>query len=128
VRDGGIRPWRASTSCHTRSRTLLRASMIRVSAASSISFNDRHIVRIDATWPEHPALACPTTSSPRTSTQEDLRPRQRSRQAAGQTGRAGQRARYHVPNDRGVVLRDVAVSIAGGAQNLAGAAVLRDHR
>lgn len=38
-------------------------------------------------------------------------------------------SRPEVTHDRGAVLRDVAVSIAGGAQNLAGTAVLRDqHR
>jgi len=36
-------------------------------------------------------------------------------------------SRPEVLHDRGVVLRDVAVSIAGGAQNLAGTAVLRDQ-
>ena len=36
-------------------------------------------------------------------------------------------SRPEVIHDRGVVLRDVAVSIAGGAQNLSGAAVLRDQ-
>ena len=36
-------------------------------------------------------------------------------------------SRPEVLRDRGVVLRDVAVSIAGGAQNLAGTAVLRDQ-
>jgi hypothetical protein len=35
-------------------------------------------------------------------------------------------SRPEVLHDRGVVLRGVAVSIAGGAQNLAGTAVLRD--
>jgi len=35
--------------------------------------------------------------------------------------------RPEVIHDRGAVLRDVAVSIAGGAQNLAGTAVLRDQ-
>jgi hypothetical protein len=37
-------------------------------------------------------------------------------------------SRPEVTHDRGAVLRDVAVSIAGGAQNLAGTAVLRDQR
>lgn len=37
-------------------------------------------------------------------------------------------SRPEVFHDRGAVLREVAVSIAGGAQNLAGAAVLRDQR
>lgn len=36
-------------------------------------------------------------------------------------------SRPEVTHDRGAVLRDVAVSIAGGAQNLAGTAVLRDQ-
>jgi len=36
-------------------------------------------------------------------------------------------SRPEVLHDRGAVLRDVAVSIAGGAQNLAGTAVLRDQ-
>jgi len=36
-------------------------------------------------------------------------------------------SRPEVFHDRGVVLRDVAVSIAGGGQNLAGTAVLRDQ-
>jgi Transposase DDE domain group 1 len=36
-------------------------------------------------------------------------------------------SRPEVLHDRGVVLRDVAVSIAGGGQNLAGTAVLRDQ-
>jgi hypothetical protein len=36
-------------------------------------------------------------------------------------------SRPEVLHDRGVVLRDVAVSIASGAQNLAGTAVLRDQ-
>ena len=36
-------------------------------------------------------------------------------------------SRPEVLHDRGVVLRDVAVSIAGGAENLAGTAVLRDQ-
>lgn len=36
-------------------------------------------------------------------------------------------SRPEVIHDRGAVLRDVAVSIAGGAQNLAGTAVLRDR-
>jgi hypothetical protein len=36
-------------------------------------------------------------------------------------------SRPEVIHDRGAVLRDVAVSIAGGAQNLAGTAVLRDQ-
>lgn len=36
-------------------------------------------------------------------------------------------SRPEVLHDRGVVLRDVAVSIAGGAQNLAGTTVLRDQ-
>ena len=37
-------------------------------------------------------------------------------------------SRPEVLHDRGAVLRDVAVSIAGGAQNLAGTAVLADQR
>src|SRR6201997_3948349 len=37
-------------------------------------------------------------------------------------------SRPEVLHDRGAVLRDVAVSIAGGAQNLAGTAVLRDQQ
>lgn len=37
-------------------------------------------------------------------------------------------SRPEVIHDRGAVLRDVAVSIASGAQNLAGTAVLRDQR
>jgi hypothetical protein len=36
-------------------------------------------------------------------------------------------SRPEVTHDRGAVLRDVAVSIAGGAENLAGTAVLRDQ-
>lgn len=36
-------------------------------------------------------------------------------------------SRPEVTHDRGAVMRDVAVSIAGGAQNLAGTAVLRDQ-
>ena len=36
-------------------------------------------------------------------------------------------SRPEVLHDRGAVLRDVAVSIAGGAENLAGTAVLRDQ-
>jgi hypothetical protein len=36
-------------------------------------------------------------------------------------------SRPEVTHDRGAVLRDVALSIAGGAQNLAGTAVLRDQ-
>ena len=37
-------------------------------------------------------------------------------------------SRPEVTHDRGAVLRDVAVSIAGGAENLAGTAVLRDQQ
>ncbi|BBZ06293.1 hypothetical protein MDOR_04620 [Mycolicibacterium doricum] len=37
-------------------------------------------------------------------------------------------SRPEVTHDRGAVLRDVAVSIAGGAQNLAGTAVLRNQQ
>ena len=37
-------------------------------------------------------------------------------------------SRPEVLHDRGAVLRDVAVSIAGGAENLAGTAVLRDQQ
>ena len=37
-------------------------------------------------------------------------------------------SRPEVTHDRGAVLRDVAVSVADGAQNLAGTAVLRDQR
>lgn len=37
-------------------------------------------------------------------------------------------SRPEVTHDRGAVMRDVAVSIAGGAQNLAGTAVLRDQK
>jgi hypothetical protein len=45
------------------------------------------------------------------------------------SGLSGALSRPEVIHDRGAVLRDVAVSIAGGAQNLAGTAVLRDqHR
>lgn len=43
-------------------------------------------------------------------------------------GLSGALSRPEVTRDPGVVLRDVAVSIAGGAQNLAGTAVLRDRK
>jgi hypothetical protein len=43
------------------------------------------------------------------------------------SGLSGALSRPEVIHDRGAVLRDVAVSIAGGAQNLAGTAVLRDQ-
>ena len=46
-----MRPCRAAINSHTRSRILSRATVIRASAAWSISFSERHIVGIDATGP-----------------------------------------------------------------------------
>ena len=43
------------------------------------------------------------------------------------SGLSGALSRPEVLHDRGAVVRDVAVSIAGGAENLAGTAVLRDQ-
>ena len=43
------------------------------------------------------------------------------------SGLSGALSRPEVLHDRGAVVRDVAVSIAGGAQNLAGTAVLADQ-
>lgn len=40
---------------------------------------------------------------------------------------SGALSRSEVVHDRGAMMRDVAVSIASGAQNLAGTAVLRDQ-
>jgi hypothetical protein len=43
------------------------------------------------------------------------------------SGLSGALSRPEVTHDRGAVIRDVAVAIAGGAENLAGTAVLRNQ-